>query len=79
MMRRAIVLVALVWFATHAGLAAALPQTPAAAPAPNTLTAAERAAGWTLLFDGKNIADPIPEIPDAMRMITTEESVCRVR
>lgn len=35
------------------GLAVTLLGTAALAQAPNTLTAAERAAGWTLLFDGK--------------------------
>lgn len=37
---------------THAGIHAA-PAAPAAAAAHNTLTAAERAAGWRLLFDGR--------------------------
>jgi hypothetical protein len=35
------------------GLSLAASPAPPQAPAPNTLTAAERAAGWTLLFDGK--------------------------
>jgi len=38
--------------AVCAGNAAAGEHAGAAAAAPNTLTAAERAAGWTLLFDG---------------------------
>lgn len=32
---------------------AVCPRLPAAEPAPNTLTEAERAAGWRLLFDGR--------------------------
>jgi hypothetical protein len=40
------------WLAT--GTASA--QAPAAGGAPNTLTPAEQAAGWTLLFDGKTTA-----------------------
>ena len=38
------------------GLAAALTLAGAAAAAPNTLTAQEKAAGWKLLFDGKDLA-----------------------
>ena len=38
------------------GLALAVLATGAGAQKPNTLTAAERAAGWTLLFDGKSTA-----------------------
>jgi hypothetical protein len=43
---------------TLLSLAAAAPaaQTPAADPPPNTLSAAERAAGWRLLFDGRTTA-----------------------
>jgi Domain of Unknown Function (DUF1080) len=37
------------------GTAAFAAKTPTAAP--NTLTAAEKAAGWTLLFDGKSLAN----------------------
>ena len=36
-------------------LSLALQAAPATKPAPNTLTAAEAAAGWTLLFDGKTL------------------------
>ena len=36
-------------------LSLAVQAAPAAKPAPNTLTAAEAAAGWTLLFDGKTL------------------------
>ncbi len=41
-----------------AGIARAAESTPdpAGAPAPNILTAAERAAGWRLLFDGRTTA-----------------------
>ena len=38
------------------GLAAALAFTGAAAAAPNALTPQEKAAGWALLFDGKDLA-----------------------
>jgi hypothetical protein len=43
---------------TLLSLTAAAPaaQTPAADPPPNTLSAAERAAGWRLLFDGRTTA-----------------------
>jgi 3-keto-disaccharide hydrolase len=37
-----------------AAFAVALPAAVFAAPAPNTLTPQERAAGWNLLFDGKS-------------------------
>jgi hypothetical protein len=37
-------------------LCAAAPAAAMAAQAPNTLTAAEKAAGWRLLFDGKSLA-----------------------
>jgi hypothetical protein len=39
-----------------AAICAALIATAAAAQAPNTLTASEKAAGWKLLFDGKTTA-----------------------
>jgi hypothetical protein len=41
--------------ATSAALAHATQSAPAANAADNTLTAAEKAAGWKLLFDGKTI------------------------
>ena len=42
--------------AVFLGLAAAVLASGAAMAAPNTLTPAEKAAGWRLLFDGKSVA-----------------------
>lgn len=54
--------------------AIALFTTSLAAAEPNTLTAAERAAGWTLLFDGKTLkgwVDPAKQTPpgDSFRAV----------
>jgi hypothetical protein len=45
------------WSAVAVAVAAALVCAHAAAAEPNTLTAAEKADGWQLLFDGKSLDD----------------------
>ena len=50
-------------------LSLALQSSSPAAAAPNTLTAAEKAAGWQLLFDGRDVA----------RLSDSERSLLRLR
>ena len=56
MTRRLLSLAALVMCTSAVSIAQSTPSTPSANTPANTLTAAEKQAGWTLLFDGRSLA-----------------------
>ncbi|MEY4956945.1 MAG: hypothetical protein RL409_1202, partial [Gemmatimonadota bacterium] len=56
MTRRLLSLAALVMCTSAVSIAQSTPSMPSANTPANTLTAAEKQAGWTLLFDGRSLA-----------------------